>query len=182
MRDLTCNLCFGLHSGLLDAGPESCTLWKTLLVQPLGWYPQTYMTQWEKAPDHWRLEGGLCWRIHLLPYSLGLLWLCKCCSWNLLLVLEKIQALWMIYGIMWSYKSSATAKCNNDNVCIIICVSFAWPHLCQCWIVEGLSNGCTESVTEITPGSLASEGDYPSFSWSPGNYQDSYKQSHQSFS
>ena len=163
-RDLTHNLCSELDAGLLGAGPASWTLWKTLLVQPLGWYLQSYMAQCEKAADHWRLKGRLCWSIHLLPYSLSLFWLCKCCSWNLFLAFEKLQALCMIYGIMWSYKSSATPKCNKDTVCIIICFSFAWPHLCQCWIAECLSNSCVERVTEKTPGSLAMEGDCPNFS------------------
>lgn len=151
------NLCFELDTGLLGAEPARHALWKTLLVQPLGWYLQGYMAQWEKAADYWRLEEGLCWSIHLLPYLLGLFWLCKCHRWNLFLVFEKLQTLYMIYGIMWSYKSSATAKCN-DTVCIIICVIFSWPHLCQRWIAERLSNGCSENMTDITPGSLPMEG------------------------
>lgn len=100
-------------------------------------------------------------------------------SWNNFLVFEKLQALWMIYGIMGSYKSFSTAKCNHVTVCITLCVSFAWPHLCQCWIAELWSNGCMESVAEIAPDSQAREGDFPRFSWFSKNYHCLYKQRHQ---
>lgn len=104
-----------------------------------------------QLPTRGRREGSA--EVHTCCFTHQVLWLCKCCSWNLFLEFEKLQALCVIYGIMWSYKSSATAKCNNDTLCLTICVSFAWPHLCWCRIAEGLSNGCTESMTEITPAS-----------------------------
>lgn len=73
LRDLTCSLCFEPGAGLLGAGPASYTLWKTLLVPPFCRYLQSYMGQWERAD---RREDSRSTR--LLPYSLGLLGICKC--------------------------------------------------------------------------------------------------------
>lgn len=67
MRDPTRNQCFELDAGLLGGGPASCALWKTLLVQPLGWYLQSYMAQGAKqlTDGGWRGDSAQVPTCHL---------------------------------------------------------------------------------------------------------------------
>lgn len=174
LRDLTCSMfwarcrvagcCASKLQTLEDIASPAF-----LLVPPKLYGP---------VADSWQ-EGGL---LKYLPSTLftGSPWDLQVHRWNLFLVFEKLQPLWMIYGITWSYKSCATAKCNNGFVCIIICVSFAWPHLCQCWITKRLCNSWAvwrarlkwHQPPRLQKGTvLAAEGNCPSFSRFLRNYQ-----------